>query len=105
MGKQERDRDAEIVENLPEGQIIDLEEDSSLSLEILFENLEDIVQQMEEEDTPLELALELFEEGIKQCRLASQRLNDAKQRIDQLMQDPETGEDTITEWEEIPSDF
>ena len=49
--------------------------------------LEEIVQQLEEGDIPLEKALQQFEKGIKLSRDCQQALDSAEQRVKILMQD------------------
>ena len=54
-----------------------------------FENaikeLEQIVGQLEESELPLDDALKLFERGIKLSQLCSTKLDDAEQKVEQLV--------------------
>lgn len=49
--------------------------------------LEDIVQELEQEDLPLEKSLKLFEEGIKLSRICNRRLEDAERKVEVLLKD------------------
>jgi len=57
------------------------------SFEASLEALENIVQQLESGDLPLEKSLELFEEGVKLSRQCQERLNQAERRIEVLLRD------------------
>ncbi|HBB90083.1 MAG TPA: exodeoxyribonuclease VII small subunit [Blastocatellia bacterium] len=57
------------------------------SFEASLEGLEDIVQQLEGGDLPLEKSLELFEQGIKLSRQCQERLSQAERRIEVLLRD------------------
>jgi exodeoxyribonuclease VII small subunit len=56
-----------------------------------FENalkeLEQIVEQLEQSDLPLDDALKLFEKGIKLSQFCSARLDDAEQKVELLLKD------------------
>jgi len=52
-----------------------------------LEALEQIVQQLESGDLPLEKSLELFEQGIRLSRECQDRLTQAERRIEILMRD------------------
>lgn len=52
-----------------------------------FARLEDIVQQLESGEAPLQDALALFEEGVRMARLCSERLDEAETRIRVLMEE------------------
>jgi len=56
-------------------------------LEKSMSQLEDIVQQLEAGDIPLEKALQQFEKGVKLSRDCQQALDSAEQRINILLQD------------------
>jgi exodeoxyribonuclease VII small subunit len=66
-----------------------------------FENalkeLEDIVAKLEQGETSLEEALELFEKGIKLSRICSERLEQAEKKIRILTESP-PGENKTEEW-------
>ena len=49
--------------------------------------LENIVEQLENGDLPLEESLRLFENGVKLSRECRDRLTDAERRIEILMKD------------------
>ena len=51
--------------------------------------LEDIVQQLEEGDIPLEKALQQFEKGVKLSRDCQQALDSAEQRVKVLLDNGE----------------
>ncbi len=57
------------------------------SFEASLEALEQIVQQLESGDLPLEKSLELFEQGIGLSRQCQDRLNQAERRIEVLLRD------------------
>jgi exodeoxyribonuclease VII small subunit len=57
------------------------------SFEASLESLEQIVQQLENGDLPLEKSLELFEDGIRLSRQCQERLNQAERRIETLLRD------------------
>ena len=56
-----------------------------------FENaikeLEQIVEQLEDSDLPLDDALKLFERGIKLSQQCSAKLDDAEQKVERLVKD------------------
>ncbi|MBT8422876.1 MAG: exodeoxyribonuclease VII small subunit [Gammaproteobacteria bacterium] len=58
---------------------------SAPNLEKSMAQLEDIVQQLEEGDIPLEKALQHFEKGIKLSRECQQALDSAEQRVKVLL--------------------
>lgn len=49
--------------------------------------LEQIVEQLENGDLPLEESLKLFEDGVRLSRECRERLSDAERRIEVLMKD------------------
>lgn len=55
--------------------------------EAALERLEEIVQELEKGDLPLEQSLKLFEEGIKLSRICTKRLEDAERRVEILLKD------------------
>jgi exodeoxyribonuclease VII small subunit len=55
--------------------------------EAALRRLEEIVEELEKGDIPLEQSLKLFEEGIKLSRLCTKRLEDAERRVDILLKD------------------
>ena len=69
------------------------------TFEASLEALEQIVQQLEGGDLPLEKSLELFEDGIRLSRQCQERLNQAERRIEVLLRDNQ-GRPVVTEFEE-----
>jgi exodeoxyribonuclease VII small subunit len=57
----------------------------TLSFEQSMQELETIVSKMEKGELPLEEALENFERGIQLARLSQQKLKDAEQKVQILM--------------------
>lgn len=68
------------------------------SFEASLEALEQIVQQLEQGDLPLEKSLELFEQGIGLSRQCQDRLNQAERRIEILLRDNQ-GRTTVSPFE------
>jgi len=66
-----------------------------------MKKLEQIVQELESGDLPLEEAMQKFEEGIKFSRLCSEKLDETEKKITLLMQD-EKG--NVSEKPFIPKD-
>ena len=68
-----------------------------------FENslkeLEDIVEQLEEGDLPLEKSLELFEHGIRLSRDCQRRLDEAERKVEILLKGDD-GAFTTSDFEE-----
>lgn len=56
-------------------------------LEKSLKHLEQIVDELESGDLPLETAMQRFEEGIKLTQSCQTALKDAEQKVDILMQD------------------
>ena len=52
-----------------------------------MKKLEQIVQELESGDLPLEEAMQKFEEGIKLSRLCSEKLDETEKKITLLLQD------------------
>jgi len=68
------------------------------SFETSLEALEQIVQDLEQGELPLEKSLELFEQGIRLSRECQERLSQAERRIEILLRDNQ-GRVTVTEFE------
>jgi exodeoxyribonuclease VII small subunit len=68
------------------------------SFETSLEALEQIVQELEQGDLPLEKSLELFEQGIRLSRECQERLSQAERRIEVLLRDNQ-GRVTVSEFE------
>ena len=55
--------------------------------ETALARLEEIVQELEQGDLPLEQSLKLFEEGIKLSRICNTRLEEAERKVEILLKD------------------
>lgn len=55
------------------------------SFESSLKELEEIVEQLEAGDLPLERSLELFEQGVRLSRDCQQRLDEAERRVEVLL--------------------
>ena len=55
------------------------------NFESSLKELEEIVEQLEAGDLPLERSLELFEQGVKLSRDCQQRLDEAERRVEVLL--------------------
>ncbi len=55
--------------------------------EAALARLEEIVQELEKGEVPLEQSLKLFEEGIKLSRLCNKRLEEAERKVEILLKD------------------
>jgi exodeoxyribonuclease VII small subunit len=62
-------------------------EQQTKSFEASLEALEQIVQELERGDLPLEKSLDLFEQGIRLSRQCQERLQQAERRIEVLLRD------------------
>ena len=65
--------------------------DDKFNYEKSLKRLEDIVSKLEDENTPLEKAIELFTEGKKLTDLCLKKLTELEKRVQVLMED-EDGE-------------
>jgi exodeoxyribonuclease VII small subunit len=74
-------------------------EQQSKSFEASLEALEQIVQELERGDLPLEKSLELFEQGIRLSRQCQERLQQAEGRIEVLLRDNQ-GRPVVSAFEE-----
>jgi exodeoxyribonuclease VII small subunit len=70
------------------------------SFEASAERLAAIVAELESGELPLEKSLGLFEEGIKLARAAQKRLDEAEQRVEQLLGLDADGEPVTRDIEE-----
>jgi len=61
--------------------------------------LEEIVRALEADDTDLDKALALFEEGVARLRAARDRLGEAEARVQKVVEDA-SGQLTVTDFEE-----
>lgn len=55
--------------------------------ETALARLEELVQELEQGDLPLEQSLKLFEEGIKLSRICNTRLDEAERKVEVLLKD------------------
>jgi exodeoxyribonuclease VII small subunit len=62
-------------------------QEQARTFEASLEALEQIVQQLESGDLPLEKSLELFEQGVRLSRECQERLSQAERRIEVLLRD------------------
>ena len=60
---------------------------SKTTFEQSMKKLEQIVQELESGDLPLEEAMQKFEEGIKLSKLCSEKLDETEKKITLLLQD------------------
>jgi exodeoxyribonuclease VII small subunit len=59
------------------------------TIEQAMKQLEQIVQDLESGDMPLEKAIKKFEEGVQLSKFCSQKLDETEKRITILMQSPD----------------
>jgi exodeoxyribonuclease VII small subunit len=59
------------------------------SFESSLKELEQIVQQLEGGDLPLERSLELFEQGVRLSRECQKRLDEAEHKVEILLKGPD----------------
>ena len=59
------------------------------TLEDEFEELEEIIGQMEEEGVPLERSFELYEKGMKKLKSANDKITAVEKKIAELSKDGE----------------
>ena len=59
---------------------------AKLSFEEAMEQLEQIVQELESEELPLEKAIKKFEEGIKLSKFCNQKLEESEKKVTVLME-------------------
>ncbi len=55
--------------------------------EAALARLEEIVQELEKGELPLEQSLKLFEEGIRLSRICTKRLDEAERKVEILLKD------------------
>ena len=60
---------------------------SKTTFEQSMKKLEQIVQELESGDLPLEEAMQKFEEGIKLSKLCSEKLDETEKKVTLLLQD------------------
>jgi len=74
-----------------------LSDPDSLSADL--RRLEEIVRQLESDDSDLDRSLALFEEGVVRLRAARERLIEAETRIQKVLQDA-AGQIRVVDFEE-----
>lgn len=74
-----------------------MSEPDSLSADL--RRLEEIVRQLESDDSDLDRSLALFEEGVVRLRAARERLIEAETRIQKVLQDA-AGQIRVVDFEE-----
>lgn len=57
------------------------------TLEEEFDEIEDIIANMEEENVPLEKSFELYEKGMKKLLEAEKKINTVEKKIQELTED------------------
>jgi exodeoxyribonuclease VII small subunit len=62
---------------------------AKLTFENAMKKLEQIVQELESGDQPLEKAIKKFEEGVQLSKFCSEKLDETEKRITILLQDQE----------------
>lgn len=68
-----------------------------INLEKSLSELEELVEELESGDLPLEVAMKKFEEGIKLTRGCQSALKDAEQKVEILLQS--AGSDKLKDFE------
>lgn len=63
---------------------------SDPSFEQILSRLQQVVERLESGELPLEESLAVFEEGVRLSRLGARRLDEAEQRVEELLADGET---------------
>lgn len=63
--------------------------DAELSFEVALKELETVVNKIEDKDTTLDTAIDLFKRGTQLSKICENKLTDAKMRIKQLVGDEE----------------
>ena len=75
----------------------DMSAKKTINLEKALASLEDIVEELESGDLPLEKAMKKFEEGIKLTRNCQAALKDAEQKVEILLKS--AGGDELEDFE------
>lgn len=63
------------------------ENDPEITFEEALTQLEEIVEQLENGDVPLEKAIEAFQKGMNLSKLCHQKLEQVERKIEQLVQE------------------
>jgi exodeoxyribonuclease VII small subunit len=72
---------------------------AKLSFEKAMNQLEQIVQELESEELPLEKAIKKFEEGIKLSKFCNLKLEESEKRVTMLMEEQD-GQLKQADWED-----
>jgi len=62
-------------------------DENKISFEEAVKKLEDIVAKLEEEDVPLEKAIDYYQEGMKLSKLCDEKLQEAQEKVTQILND------------------
>ncbi len=62
-------------------------EEEELSFEQALARLEEVVEKLEQEDLPLEEAIDLFQEGMRLSKISAAKLDKVEQKIQILMEE------------------
>jgi len=62
-------------------------DEKKLSFEEAVKKLEDIVAKLEEENVPLEKAIDYYQEGMKLSKLCDEKLQEAQEKVTQILND------------------
>jgi len=60
-------------------------EEKSLTFEDAVKKLEEIVEKLEEEDVPLEKAIDYYQEGMKLSKLCDEKLQEAQEKVTKIL--------------------
>ncbi|MFC7394231.1 exodeoxyribonuclease VII small subunit [Scopulibacillus cellulosilyticus] len=66
-----------------------MENEQHLSFEEAMTNLEVIVKRLEENDVPLEEAIDLFQQGVALSKQCHKRLQIVEEKMDQIIEEDE----------------
>ena len=66
----------------------------NLKFETALDKLSEVIEKLEDSETSLDEALELYEEGISLIRFCTQKLDDAEQKIKLLQKSGDTVSET-----------
>lgn len=70
-----------------------------LSFENALSNLEEIVLKLEKDDVPLEEAIDLYQQGMNLSKLCSEKLNNAEEKVVQILNQSNETDDFVLEEE------
>jgi len=63
------------------------EGEKEIGFEEALKKLEEIIEELEKGELPLEETISKFEEGIKLCKLCREKIQKAEMKIEKLMED------------------